>query len=110
MVAYAVLMIGLGVYATAVHGEIMSLVGGGGAGAIVLGMMFWSLKNPRPAYIISLVIGVALIGQFAMKFVKGTGTLYPHGLIILLNVLLVAALLGGHLTAMAAKKSGTAAG
>ena len=106
MVAYAVVMILLGVYATAVHGEIMSLVGGGGAGAIVLGMMFWSLKNPRPAYIISLCIAIGLVGQFTMKFVHGKGTLYPHGVIIALNLLLIAALLGGHLSAMAAKKHG----
>lgn len=102
MVAYAVIMIVLGLYATIVHGELMSLIGGGGAGVIVLGMMFWSLKNPRPAYIISLVIGVALAIQFTGKYLK-SHQLYPHGLIVALNLLLVLALLGGHLLAMSAK-------
>lgn len=107
MVVYAVAMIGLGAYATIVHGEVMSLVGGGGAGAIVLGMMFWSLKNPRPAYIISLIIGIAVAGQFIGKYSK-SHQLYPHGLIVALNVFLIFALLGGHLLTMAAKKSSAA--
>lgn len=108
MVIYAVAMIGLGAYATIVHGEIASLLGGGGSGAIVLGMMFWSLKSPRPAYIISLLIGVAVAGQFIMKFSK-SHQIYPHGIIVGLNIFLILALLGGHLLAMGAKKQGSAA-
>lgn len=103
MVAYAVAMIALGLVGSLKANEIMSLVGGGGAGLVVLACMFWSLKKPRPAYIVALLVGLAVGGQFVMKFSK-SGLVYPHLVIALLNAALVVCLLGGHLMAMAAKK------
>lgn len=107
MVVYAVAMVALGLVGTLKANEIMSLVGGGGAGLVVLGCMFWSLKNPRPGYIVALVVGLAVGVQFFMKFSK-SGLVYPHLLIALLNVALIVCLLGGHMLSMAAKKRETA--
>ena len=108
MVVYAVAMIALGLIGTLKANEIMSLVGGGGAGLVVLGCMFWSLKNPRPAYIVALLVGLAVGLQFLMKFGKSQ-LVYPHLVIALLNVALIICLLGGHMLSMAAKKKSEAA-
>lgn len=103
MVVYAVAMIALGLIGTLKANEIMSLVGGGGAGALVLIFMFVSLKNPRAGYIPALLVGLAVGAQFFMKFSK-SGLVYPHLIIALLNVALIVCLLGGHILSMAAKK------
>ncbi len=105
MVVYAVVMVALGAYGTIKFHELMSLMGGGGAGLVVLACMFWSRKSPRPAYIVALLVGLAVAGQFFSKFAK-SGLVYPHLLIALINVALIACLLGGHMLSMAMKKKG----
>lgn len=108
MVFYGVVMILLGAYASIKNWEPGSL-GGVAAGGIVLGMTAWSLKNPRPAYIISLLIGLAVAGRFVGQFMK-TQLIYPHGVIAALNIFLIVALLGGHLLSMAKPKSEESSG
>jgi uncharacterized membrane protein (UPF0136 family) len=103
MVAYTVLMIGLGVFGFIKTQSAVSLIAGSIAGLAVLGCMGWSLKNPRPAYITALVFGVLIGGESLSRFLKSF-EFFPRGVIVLVNVFLILALLIGHLIAMQAKK------
>lgn len=83
--------------------SLISLIAAGGMGLIVIGMMFLSFKYPRPAYIVTVVLGVLTIGRFLPK-VLSEGQVYPAGVAVGLSVVTIAVLLGGHLKAMADRK------
>ncbi|MES1228064.1 MAG: hypothetical protein ABUL72_05290, partial [Armatimonadota bacterium] len=104
MVAYSVAMAAFGAYGTMMHPEeLKSLIAGVGVGAIVLALMFWSRKSPRPAYIIALLVGLAVSGNAVASIMKKG--FYPQGVVLILSLGLIGALLGGHLSSMAAKKA-----
>ncbi|HXH60679.1 MAG TPA: hypothetical protein VNI20_04915 [Fimbriimonadaceae bacterium] len=106
MLLYALAMIGMGIHGTVVAHEWMSLIGGGGMGLIVLVGFFMALKMPIPraGYIVAIVVALGGIGMFLPKYLGPKGVFYPHLVIVLLSVALIACLGGGHMAAMAAKK------
>lgn len=108
MLLYALAMIGMGIHGTIKAGEWMSLAGGGGMGVVVLVGLFMSLKmpNPRAGYVLSILVAHGGIGMFLPKYLGESGKAYPHLVIVVLSVSLILCLLGGHLAATAAKKSG----
>ena len=107
MVAYALAMLGLGAYGSIKKGEPMSLMGSAVICVIVLLMVWWSFRQPRWAYIITLLVAAATAAKFFSKTVEN-GVFSPVGLISPLSILMCVGLLLGHL--LAKKPSTPAAG
>lgn len=111
MVGYGVTMILIGAqsffFPTSGKPSIISLVAAGGIGLIVLllGVFASKASNPRWYYISAIVIALVGASRFIGNAIKGTLTLYPGGVAILLTVGLIAVLGMGHMAAMKARKS-----
>lgn len=110
MLVWGVAMIAMGTQASFFpfeghHASIISFIAGGGMGALVIGMMFLSFKQPRWAYIVSIVACLAVLGQFVPKIFKGQAEFYPAYLSILLSIGLIAILGSGHMMAMKKRKA-----
>lgn len=106
MLVYGLAMIAMGIHGTVVAHEWMSLAGGGGMGLVVLVALFMSLKmaSPRAGYILAALVALGGIGMFLPKYLGANGKAYPHLVLVVLSVLLIVVLIGGHLFAMMAMK------
>ena len=113
MLVFGLLLIWMGVDAYFLvepdeNPSIASLLAAGGLGAIVLVALFltFKMKTPRTGYIITIVVCLLVIGRFAGKTFEGQ--LYPAMTAFISAIVTAACLLGGHLTAMKAKKAESA--
>ena len=70
----------------------------------MLGSVDLAQSQPRWGRILSLVIAIAILGNFAPKFFK-TGDWVPAGTMMIASAIVVVALLGGHM--MGNRKSAT---
>jgi len=103
VIAYGVLLIGMGIYATVTYHEIASLLGGGISGVLEIGLALYTKTNPRVGRIGSAVIALALIGMMGHEYQKSGK---PNFLILTVaSVIVFACLLGGHFYAMSKRKS-----
>ena len=97
MVVYGVAMIGMGIHGYVGSGSVMSLAGGGGAGALVLLFAWLSVKmsTPRVGYILATLVCLGMLGMFIPRYSE-SGDLYPHLAIVVLSGLTALCLVGGH--------------
>lgn len=104
MLVYGVAMIGMGLEAYLRVDSVMSLVGGGAIGLLVLvGLaMALKMKTPRWGYILGVFMGLVSLGRFLPSYFK-KGDVYPSLVIVLMSALFLGILVGGHLAAQ--KKS-----
>lgn len=102
LITFSLLSIGLGIYGFSEKGSAVSLIAGGAAGFFMLASVYLAQSQPRWGRIASVVIAVAMLGQFAPKFFK-TGDWVPAGTMMIASALVVVALLGAHFMANRAK-------
>lgn len=107
VVGFGLLSIGLGAQAyfapRAGHdASIVSLIAGGSIGLLmILSYVVWRQWSPRGGRIMSALLCVACLGNFAPKW--ATKGFYPNGFMAVLSGLLLALLVAGHV--MAKKES-----
>jgi len=106
LITYALLNIGLGIDGFASKGSVISLIAGCAAGVLMIGTVILTKTRPRIGRIGSLVIGLAMMGQFLPKFIK-TGVWLPAGILTVASAIVVIALVLGHLMGMMARKNAT---
>lgn len=106
LVLFSLLNIGLGIYGFVAKDSLVSLIAGVAIGALMLGTVALAKTQPRWGRIGSLVLCVAVIGQFLPKFLKSQHWL-PAGILAFSGIFVAACLIGAHLAASAAKKSAT---
>lgn len=104
LIIYGLAMIGLGLEAYLSKDSLPSLMGGGGAGVLVLIATGLSFKWPRVGYILALLVCLGITGRFLPKFLKD-GDVFPSLVIVILSLLTAACLLAGHVMAQKAKKA-----
>jgi hypothetical protein len=107
LIVYGLLMIGLGVYGFVEKGSVMSLLGGGIGGLLILGSVAIYPLKPRLSRIGAAVVALIMAGSMAKK----TFTANPpwHAITIFAtSILIVILLLGAHFAARSAKKETTA--
>ena len=80
------------------HPSIMSLIGGGGCGIVLIVMAALSKTNPKVAFSVSSVVAMALVGMFAKKALVDH-ILYPATVSVVLGVATLICLLVGHFLA-----------
>ena len=102
VVLFGVISIGLGLaaYFAPTEGHkphIMSLVGGIGLGALMIGSYFLWTSKPRAGRIMSLVLGLGSLGMFLPRALQRA--LYPNGLMAGLSLVLIIMLGSGHMMA-----------
>lgn len=106
---YAILCIVMGIlgYTGALHGKhsIISLIAGGGAGAILVGTLALHKTNPRVARITAAVVTLLLLLKFTGDLVSKGFSLYPAGIMAIASLFTLGVLMGGHFVAMSQKKS-----
>lgn len=105
LLLYGLFNIVLGVQAYISAGSRESLMGGVGAGVVVIVAMVISFKQPRIGYILALFVCFALFGRFMPAFLRD-GTIYPAFVVAAASALTAGTLIGGHLTSMRERKSG----
>jgi uncharacterized membrane protein (UPF0136 family) len=109
LIVFSLLSIGLGVYGFSAKDSVPSLIGGGAAGFFMLGTVYLAQSQPRWGRIASLVIALAILGQFAPKFFKYKDWL-PAGTMMIASAIVVIALIAGHVAGSRARKNVTPAG
>lgn len=109
VLGYGLLLIALGVIGYLISGSIISLIAGGGAGALVLVFLAITAKKRQIGRIGVAVISLLMLGNFGVKAIKSlsaapmTGTQTPtwHVWTIAIASLIVFLALGlGHMAAM----------
>lgn len=105
LVVYALLNIVLGIHGAISAKEYYSL-SGVAIGLLVLGSIAWAKTQPRWGRIASLVIAALVVARFMPKFLK-TQQWYPAGLEVIASIVVIVALLAGHLLANRPKGSAT---
>jgi uncharacterized membrane protein (UPF0136 family) len=101
MLVYGLAMVGMGIDGYVRAGSPMSLYGGGGMGAIVLLALWMTMKmsTPRWGYILALLVALGALGMFLPKLLRGDADAYPGGATVVLSILLMLFLIGGHFAA-----------
>lgn len=108
IVAYALMVIGMGVQAfffphEGKQASPPSLIASSAIGLLMLGSLGLWTKNPRAGRIMSLVLALAAFGRFIGVYMKDK-TIYPAGIVVLTSLILVGLLGFGHMAAAKAKK------
>jgi prolipoprotein diacylglyceryltransferase len=103
LVLYALVFGGLGVEAFLSKNSLPSLLGGLAFAILMLVSLFVWTKNPRVGRIMSVVVALLGMGRFIGPFFKGV--MFPAGVLVLVSLLTIGMLVGGHLMAMQEKKS-----
>lgn len=102
---YALLSLGMGLEAYIAKKSLPSLLGGGGAGIILIGLLALGKTNPRAGRIGSAIVTLLLLGRFSPTFLT-QWTWYPAGIMAIASAIVFAVLAGGHMAAMKKKKAG----
>ena len=107
MLLYGLAMIGMGIHGYIGSQSVMSLIGGGALGLLVLVGLWMSLKmkTPRWGYILALLMAAAASGRFLPSDLKSRDP-YPALVIVILSAVLIGVLLLGHFAARAKPAAG----
>ncbi len=100
LLVFGLITLGMGIEAYAVKQSVMSLVGGGGLGVLLLVAFGLTFKFPRFGYILGLLATIALAARFIPSYLK-TQKVYPDMIMSGLSVLVIVLLLGAHFAAQA---------
>ncbi len=103
VLAYGILLIAMGIYASAKYHETASLIGGGVTGVLEIGFAAFTVTNPRVGRIGSAVIALLLIGMMGSEYAK-SGKL-NFLILTVASVIVFVCLMGGHFYAMSKRKS-----
>lgn len=106
LLLYGVLLLAMGVqsyFFPTGEPSLVSLFAAGGTGLVVIICFFLSLKHPRWAYIITLIIAVLTLGRFTPVYLD-EGQVYPALTAVIASALVIIVLISGHVTAMKKKK------
>ncbi|MBC8065396.1 MAG: TMEM14 family protein [Chlorobia bacterium] len=106
LVLFSLLNIGLGIYGYVAKNTLVSLIAGVVIGLLMLGTVALAKTHPRWGRIGSLVLCVAVLGQFAPKFIK-TQDWVPAGILTVVAAIVVVCLGVGHMLGMKAKNAST---
>lgn len=86
--------------------SLVSLIAGGGLGAVLLGFLAFTKTNPRVGRIGSAVVTLVLALWGASKFFgPNGGHWFPHGIIMIVAIVTFLLLGGGHMAAMKDRKA-----
>ncbi|HRJ27575.1 MAG TPA: TMEM14 family protein [Fimbriimonadaceae bacterium] len=99
LLGYGIFNIALGLEAFLAKGSMPSLIGGVGAGVLVLVAFGLTFKAPRWGYIMGTLIALGLAGRFLPMFFKDSSNVYPALVIGGVSVLVVLLLVGAHFAA-----------
>lgn len=102
LVLFSLLNIGLGIYGYVVKDTLVSLIAGLVIGALMLGTVALAKTHPRWGRIGSLVLTIAVLGQFAPKFIK-TQDWLPAGILSISAAIVFICLGVGHMLGMRSK-------
>lgn len=108
LVLFSLLNIGLGIYGFVAKESLPSLIAGCAIGLLMLGSVALAKTHPRWGRIGSLVLTIAVLGQFAPKFIKSQDWL-PAGILTMTAAIAFICLAVGHVIGMKAKNSATPA-
>lgn len=106
LVLFSLLNIGLGIYGYVAKNTLVSLIAGCVIGLLMLGTVALAKTQPRWGRIGSLVLTIAVLGQFAPKFIK-TQDWLPAGILTVTGAIVFVCLAAGHVMGMKAKNSAT---
>lgn len=98
---FDILMGLIGTMASKNH-EPWSLVGGGGAGLLVIGCAALTKTNPRVGFIAATVIGLLVAARFAPKAIGGQ--IYPGAIVMIVSLAFAFTLVGAHFAAVNKRK------
>lgn len=104
LILFSILNIGLGIYGFVAKDTLVSLIAGLVIGTLMLGTVALAKTHPRWGRIGSMLLAVAVLGQFAPKFFESKDWL-PAGILMVAGCIVVVCLLAGHLSATRAKNS-----
>lgn len=102
LVLFSLLNIGLGIYGYVAKNTLVSLIAGCVIGLLMLGTVALAKTHPRWGRIGSLVLTIAVLGQFAPKFIK-TQDWVPAGILTVAAVIVFVCLGAGHMIGMRSK-------
>jgi hypothetical protein len=104
MLLYGMFIIIMGLVGTmmSANHEIMSLVGGGSVGVLVIGCAALVKTNPRVGYITATVLALLEAGMMAKATFAGTSMLKT--IIFFVSLLFALSLVAAHLMAVSARK------
>lgn len=108
LVLFSLLNIGLGIYGFVAKNTLVSLIAGVVIGLLMLGTVALAKTHPRWGRIGSLVLTIAVLGQFAPKFIK-TQDWLPAGILTIAGAIVFICLGAGHMLGVKAKNSATQA-
>lgn len=95
LLIFGIITLAMGIQAYVATESVMSLVGGGALGVLLLVAFGLTFKYPRFGYILGLLASVALAGRFIPAYLKTQGV-YPEMVMSVLSVLVIVLLLGAH--------------
>lgn len=104
LLLYGLLNLALGIEAFIAKQSVMSLLGGGLAGIIVLAMLALKPKYPRVANIVCLIVAIAILGRFLPAYLKDTSKTYPNLVLVLASAIVIVVLAAGHFATMGRKR------
>ncbi len=104
LILFSLLNIGLGIYGYVAKDTLVSLIAGVVIGALMLGSVALTKTHPRWGRIASLIITIAVLGQFAPKFLK-TQDWLPAGVLTITGAIVFVCLGVGHMLGVRSKNS-----
>lgn len=75
--------------------SVMSLVGGGVIGVMLIASVFMAKSNPKSGYILAAAMTVLTLAFFSMRYATGH-KIWPAGVMVVSSVIVLACLIAGH--------------
>lgn len=75
--------------------SIMSLIGGGVIGVVLIASVFMTKSNPKGGYLLAGAMTLLTLGFFMMRYMTGH-KIWPAGVMVLASVAVLACLVAGH--------------
>lgn len=104
VLVYAILLIALGIYAYLDVHHLPSMLGGVGSGVVELLFLAYTSKNPRVGRMGAAIVALLLFFMFFGMMIQ-KGPAWNNVTIALASLIVVVALVGGHMTAMSRRRA-----
>ncbi len=75
--------------------SVMSLVGGGVIGLMLIASLFMAKSNPKGGYLLAGAMTLLTLAFFSMRYMSGH-KIWPAGVMIASSVVVLACLIAGH--------------